>query len=156
MRTAQCPTRGDGAAPLTCGWVHLACTPPVAASAAQRSLHVAAGRPALLAPLSPLSLHITLLLPGLMSRGAPVRRLFIQTEQTPNPSSLKFLPGVEVLPPAAGTGVFLQKGDREYQRSPLAARLFKLPGVASVFLGPDFVTVGKAAGEDWVSPSLHR
>mmetsp|Transcript_27984 Transcript_27984/g.62447 ORF Transcript_27984/g.62447 Transcript_27984/m.62447 type:complete len:292 (-) Transcript_27984:324-1199(-) len=77
------------------------------------------------------------------------RSLFIQTEQTPNPSTLKFLPGLEVLPPSHGTGMFLQKGDREYQRSPLAVRLFKVEGVASVFLGLDFVTVGKEKDSDW-------
>lgn len=79
------------------------------------------------------------------------RGLFIQTETTPNPSTLKFLPGREVLGPAFGTGIFFQKGDkREYQKSPLATRLFHLEGISSVFLGNDFVTVGKESEETWV------
>lgn len=60
-----------------------------------------------------------------------------------NPHSLKFLPGRPVLKSENGTGLFLQKGDREYQKSPLAVRLFKIEGVKSVFLGADFLTIGK-------------
>jgi NFU1 iron-sulfur cluster scaffold homolog, mitochondrial len=79
------------------------------------------------------------------------RSIFIQTETTPNPETLKFLPGREVLGATFGTGVFFQKGDkREWQRSPLASRLFALEGVRNVFLGSDFVTVGKDPQEAWV------
>jgi hypothetical protein len=63
--------------------------------------------------------------------------MFIQTEATPNPATLKFLPGREVL--ASGTMDF---NDRETAaRSPLAERLFNVPGVTGVFYGSDFVTV---------------
>lgn len=75
--------------------------------------------------------------------------MFIQTEKTPNPSSLKFLPGVEVLPERYGSGMFFEKGDREYQKSPLAVRLFTIEGVTAVFLGRDFITVTKGPDEAW-------
>jgi Fe-S cluster biogenesis protein NfuA len=71
--------------------------------------------------------------------------MFIQTEQTPNPATLKFLPGCEVAP--AGTAQF---ADAEAaRRSPLAERLFALSGVTGVFLGSDFVTVSKDEAVDW-------
>ncbi len=73
--------------------------------------------------------------------------MFIETEGTPNPATLKFLPGRDVAgprpadfaaPDAAGT-------------SPLAATLFEIPGVTRVFLGADFVTVSKSDATDWTS-----
>ncbi|MBZ0227341.1 MAG: NifU family protein [Bauldia sp.] len=70
--------------------------------------------------------------------------MFIQTETTPNPASLKFLPGRIVL----GNGTAEFRGPDEAGSSPLAERLFAVPGVAGVFLGGDFVTVTKADG-DW-------
>jgi Fe-S cluster biogenesis protein NfuA len=71
--------------------------------------------------------------------------MFIQTEQTPNPATLKFLPGREVM--AQGVADFT---DRERaEASPLARRLFEIEGVSGVFLGSDFVTVTKAEGQDW-------
>ncbi|MBV9834851.1 MAG: NifU family protein [Alphaproteobacteria bacterium] len=71
--------------------------------------------------------------------------MFIQTEQTPNPSTLKFLPGRVVLP--NGTADF---ADAEAaRRSPLARRLFDVDGVRRVFLGSDFVTVTRADEVDW-------
>ena len=69
--------------------------------------------------------------------------MFIQTEATPNPATLKFLPGREVL--GASTREFRAAGDAE--ASPLAARLFSIPGVTGVFFGSDFVTVTKETGE---------
>jgi NFU1 iron-sulfur cluster scaffold homolog, mitochondrial len=72
--------------------------------------------------------------------------MFIETESTPNPATLKFLPGRAVMP--AGTADFASPGDA-VARSSLAAALFALPGVARVFLGADFVTVTKTAGTDW-------
>jgi Fe-S cluster biogenesis protein NfuA len=72
--------------------------------------------------------------------------MFIQTEQTPNPATLKFLPGVTVMP--SGTANFATAGDA-VARSPLAERLFGLPEVAGVFLGSDFITVTKAGDTDW-------
>jgi Fe-S cluster biogenesis protein NfuA len=69
--------------------------------------------------------------------------MFIQTEATPNPASLKFLPGRSVL--GSGTAEYRDAADAE--ASPLAERLFAVPGVSGVFLGSDFITVTKSAGE---------
>lgn len=69
--------------------------------------------------------------------------MFIQTEGTPNPATLKFIPGKAVL--ASGTADFRSSG--EAASSPLARRLFEVDGVAGVFLGPDFISVTKTAGE---------
>jgi len=71
--------------------------------------------------------------------------MFIQTEQTPNPATLKFLPGREVL--ARGTADFPNRDSAA--RSPLALRLFEVEGVTGVFLGYDFVTVTKSEDRDW-------
>jgi Fe-S cluster biogenesis protein NfuA len=71
--------------------------------------------------------------------------MFIQTEPTPNPATLKFLPGQTIL--ANGTADFASAADAG--RSPLAARLFEVQGVARVFLGSDFVSITKAEGEEW-------
>lgn len=71
--------------------------------------------------------------------------MFIQTEVTPNPATLKFIPGQPVLP--GGTAEF--KTREEAVRSPLAERLFGLQGVAGVFLSQDFVAVTKADDTDW-------
>lgn len=72
--------------------------------------------------------------------------MFIQTEQTPNPATLKFLPGRTVT--ASGTANFTEAGAAT-QASPLAERLFALPGVTGVFLGIDFITVTKDGDSDW-------
>ncbi|HTZ35839.1 MAG TPA: NifU family protein [Stellaceae bacterium] len=72
--------------------------------------------------------------------------MFIQTEQTPNPATLKFLPGRAVMP--AGTANFTDRAAAA-ARSPLADRLFQLPEVGGVFLGADFITVTKAGESDW-------
>jgi Fe-S cluster biogenesis protein NfuA len=71
--------------------------------------------------------------------------MFIQTEQTPNPATLKFLPGCTVMP--SGTANFTESGATA--RSPLAERLFGLPEVTGVFLGADFITVSKRDDSDW-------
>jgi len=71
--------------------------------------------------------------------------MFIQTEQTPNPATLKFLPGREVM--AKGVADFTDAEQAE--ASPLARRLFGIDGVTGVFLGGDFITVTKAEGQDW-------
>jgi Fe-S cluster biogenesis protein NfuA len=70
--------------------------------------------------------------------------MFIQTESTPNPEVLKFLPGREVL--GAGTREF--RTAEEAEASPLAQALFDLNGVERVFYGPDFLTVSKDADGD--------
>ncbi len=71
--------------------------------------------------------------------------MFIQTEGTPNPATLKFLPGCQVM--KQGTANFT--GADEAARSPIALRLFEIEGVEGVFLGSDFITVTKAADQDW-------
>jgi Fe-S cluster biogenesis protein NfuA len=71
--------------------------------------------------------------------------MFIQTEQTPNPATLKFLPGRTVI--ASGTANFPDA--ESAARSPLAQKLFTLDGVTGVFFGYDFVTVTKAGAFDW-------
>lgn len=71
--------------------------------------------------------------------------MFIQTEATPNPATMKFLPGQTVMP--SGTANF-EAADAAAQ-SPLATRLFEVDGVAGVFLGSDFITVTKTDGSDW-------
>src|SRR5436309_10583359 len=70
--------------------------------------------------------------------------MFIQTEATPNPATLKFIPGRTVL----DTGTMEFASREAAARSPLAERLFGVPGISSVFYGYDFVTVTKADG-DW-------
>lgn len=74
--------------------------------------------------------------------------MFIQTEQTPNPASLKFLPGCEVL--GSGTAEFRNRSEADGV-SPLAQRLFMQDGVTGVFLGSDFITITKADSANWTS-----
>lgn len=72
--------------------------------------------------------------------------MFIETEGTPNPATLKFLPGREVMG-SRGTADFASA--EAAARSPLASRIFALGGVARVFLGSDFVTVTQTEDTDW-------
>jgi Fe-S cluster biogenesis protein NfuA len=69
--------------------------------------------------------------------------LFIQTESTPNPATLKFLPGRPVIE----AGTFEARDAAEAERSPLAKALMELPGVTGVFLAPDFISVTKNDAE---------
>ncbi|WP_150523642.1 NifU family protein [Roseibium sediminis] len=71
--------------------------------------------------------------------------MFIQTEATPNPATLKFLPGRVVL--ESGTYDFTSAA--EAGASPLAEKLFQVPGVTAIFFGYDFITVTKQDGSDW-------
>jgi len=71
--------------------------------------------------------------------------MFIETEGTPNPATLKFLPGREVI--GIGTADFASAGSAA--RSPLATALFAFQGVARVFLGGDFVAVTKSDAVAW-------
>src|SRR5579875_9273 len=73
--------------------------------------------------------------------------MFIETEGTPNPATLKFLPGRDVM--GSSTADFATP--EAAGRSPLASALFALPGVARVFLGTDFITVTKTEDEAWQS-----
>lgn len=78
--------------------------------------------------------------------------MFIQTESTPNPATLKFLPGQSVL--EVGTADFPTADAAD--GSPLATRLFGVEGVTGVFFGTDFVTITKTDGVEWdhIKPSL--
>ena len=78
--------------------------------------------------------------------------MFIQTEQTPNPATLKFLPGEAVL--AEGSADFADAG--QAARSPLARALFEIDGVTRVFLGGDFISVSKTDDQSWqvLKPSV--
>ena len=71
--------------------------------------------------------------------------MFIQTEITPNPATLKFLPGSKVM--EMGTANFAAPD--EARHSPLAQSLFAAEGVIGVFLGADFITVTKSGDKDW-------
>ena len=73
------------------------------------------------------------------------KSMFIQTERTPNPATLKFLPGEAVM--STGTADFRDVESAE--RSPLARRLFQVEGVTGVFFGGDFVSVSKSDDADW-------
>lgn len=73
--------------------------------------------------------------------------MFIETEGTPNPATLKFLPGREVMG-SRGTADFINA--ETAARSPLATRIFALDGVARVFLGGEFITVTKAETAEWI------
>jgi Fe-S cluster biogenesis protein NfuA len=79
--------------------------------------------------------------------------MFIQTEETPNPATLKFLPGRAVVESGS---VDFASSDGAAARSPLAERLFKVEGVERVFLGQDFVTITKSGAKDWavLKPAL--
>jgi NFU1 iron-sulfur cluster scaffold homolog, mitochondrial len=71
--------------------------------------------------------------------------MFIQTQSTPNPATLKFLPGQDVSPATPYEFISLD----EATASPLAAALFNLKGVTGVFLGSDFVSITKSDEADW-------
>src|SRR2546430_7421844 len=77
-------------------------------------------------------------------RAARSKTMFIQTEATPNPATLKFLPGRTVL----DSGTLEMRDRAEAVKSPLAERLFNIPGVGGVFLGSDFLPVTKH-GSEW-------
>ncbi|NQW00764.1 MAG: NifU family protein [Rhodospirillales bacterium] len=71
--------------------------------------------------------------------------MFIQTENTPNPATLKFLPGCNVM--ETGTANFTSVDEAAI--SPLAHNLFATPGITGVFLGADFITITKSEDKDW-------
>lgn len=77
------------------------------------------------------------------------RTMFIQTQDTPNPDSLKFLPGREVIDKEIGTVDFPTISTA--QGSPLAKLLFRVPGVRSVFFGNNFITITKGEDADWAT-----
>lgn len=71
--------------------------------------------------------------------------MFIQTEFTPNPLTMKFIPGVAVM--TSGTAFYTSAEDAK--QSPLAQALFRIEGVTAVFLGADFITVTRQEDEPW-------
>ncbi len=79
--------------------------------------------------------------------------MFIQTEPTPNPATMKFLPGRTIM--TEGTAHFASAEAAE-ARSPLASRLFTVDGVTGVFLGADFISITKEDGLEWhvLKPSV--
>lgn len=81
-----------------------------------------------------------------------MRNLFIQTEETPNPATLKFFPGRVLMP--EGTADFRSR--EEATKSPLALKLFDIDGVKGVFFGSDFITVTKDESLSWavLKPAL--
>ncbi|QUC21067.1 uncharacterized protein UV8b_05310 [Ustilaginoidea virens] len=90
-------------------------------------------------------------LPNLVVGG--VRNIFIQTENTPNPDALKFLPNHPVVPKSFGTPFIEYLNPRSTisppHPSPLAAKLMNIDGITSVFYGTDFITVTKAGDANW-------
>ena len=78
--------------------------------------------------------------------------MFIQTEETPNPQALKFLPGRVVM----DSGSYEITSLAEAEKSPLASRLFHIDGVQGVFFGNEFITVTKKKDLDWgvLKPSI--
>jgi Fe-S cluster biogenesis protein NfuA len=78
--------------------------------------------------------------------------VFIQTEETPNPETLKFLPGCVVMPDGTASYTSGQSCDN----SPLARRLMDIEGVGGVFFGSDFVTITRELAQEWslLKPSI--
>ena len=71
--------------------------------------------------------------------------MFIETQETPNPQTMKFIPGVTLLQ----SGIKSFSSDEDAATSPLAQNLFRIDGVKGVFLTPDFITVTKSAEHEW-------
>ena len=71
--------------------------------------------------------------------------MFVQTEPTPNPATLKFLPGKEVMK----DGNMFYQNQESASNSPLAMNLFNIKGVEGVFFGSDFITITKGKDNDW-------
>lgn len=101
--------------------------------------------------------------PSMMVKPLPVsgsRSIFIQTENTPNPDALKFLPNHPILPPGLSSPFIEYMNPRSTlappNPSPLAAQLMNIDGVTSVFYGADFITVTKAGDANWahVKPEI--
>lgn len=79
----------------------------------------------------------------------PIRTMFIQTQDTPNPDSLKFLPGREVIDKEIGTMDFPTLASA--QDSPLAKLLFRVNGVRSVFFATNFISINKSEDSSWAT-----
>ncbi|KAK3315047.1 scaffold protein Nfu/NifU N terminal-domain-containing protein [Apodospora peruviana] len=116
-----------------------------AARSSSLSITAAGSRPQLRPAHQPCSV--------LNSGGQARRAIFIQTENTPNPDALKFLPNHRVLPESVSTPFIEYLNPRSTisppYPSPLAAKLMNIDGVTAVFYGTDFITVSKAADANW-------
>lgn len=102
----------------------------------------------------PLARRVPRTIPGVGGTAAgAVRTIFIQTESTPNPDALKFLPGHRVVPEDVNTPFIEYLNPRSTisppYPSPLASKLMNIDGIKSVFYGADFITVTKAADANW-------
>lgn len=93
------------------------------------------------------------LAPPTSNRALGVRTIFIQTENTPNPDALKFLPNHRVLPEGISAPFIEYLNPRSTisppYPSPLAAKLLNTDGITAVFYGADFITVTKAGDANW-------
>jgi Fe-S cluster biogenesis protein NfuA len=126
---------------------HLAKSAPATTEAASRSLHHLA---AAASPHS--SPEARFPQQKNSSIDTQFRTVFVQTENTPNPESIKFVPsGKIVLESEDGTGYFVSRTDavEDIMKSPLCKELFKIDGVKAVYLGYDFVTITKYAEHKW-------
>ncbi|KAI1431740.1 HIRA-interacting protein 5 [Xylaria sp. CBS 124048] len=118
-----------------------------------RSAHTNARSLGRISPSRPTirSPHASFLPSSSLPRGA--RSIFIQTENTPNPDALKFLPNHKVIPPELNVPYIEYLNARSTiappNPSPLAAQLMNTDGVTSVFYGADFITVTKAPDANW-------
>lgn len=74
--------------------------------------------------------------------------LFVHTQKTPNPNFLKFVPTAKIVM-GSKDPVDIPTVDEAYKVSPLARRLFKVPGVTHVFYGKDFISISKAEASNW-------
>jgi Fe-S cluster biogenesis protein NfuA len=133
-------------------------TTPRCHPSASRYVHQSTRLPAMTASnsrsrptLQPLHQPSTILKPAASVGGS--RTIFIQTENTPNPDALKFLPNHPILPPGLSSPFLEYLNPRSTlappHPSPLAASLMNIDGIASVFYGADFITVTKAADAQW-------
>lgn len=152
----------SGAREATTRCVCLRCHRPVVGVAASRpsfhrstsSLSRHAAKPLSSSPLRrPTPIPQRALVPGGVGVPSGTRSIFIQTESTPNPDALKFLPNQRVLPPNISTPFIEYLTPRSTLAppypSPLAAQLLAVDGVVAVFYGTDFITVTKDADARW-------
>jgi len=77
--------------------------------------------------------------------------MFIQTESTPNPLTLKFIPGIAVMPQGAQAQTAFYTSAEAAKDSPLAQALFGIDGVSAVFLAADFLSVTRTDSMDWIT-----
>ncbi|KAM0254737.1 hypothetical protein ACHAQJ_006453 [Trichoderma viride] len=118
-----------------------------------RHLSTSVRLPAIAAGSRPQARKTQRFVPGLSGPGNGVRTIFIQTENTPNPDALKFLPNHRIVPQSMSTPFIEYLNPRSTisppHPSPLAAKLMNIDGITSVFYGADFITVTKAGDANW-------